>query len=320
VTPDPRDLAAREADRLRHGVPIEGDFVCPDALRADSAERERDDMRATIDALKQQMARGFEEREGTINRLLADMRSVYDAIGAAAYPGQATAPTVPDAAIEDVIELRASLDQVTRERDAALARADRAETERAESAEKHDAVLQFAVETIGSGMCPTHLEEAKRMDFPAFCERVHSACPWCALSRAEAAEQSEAELVSAGQAMGGAVVMSIGQMASMRKERDASLAHVKNVESTLRSIATMLGWENVPPRESLEANIRANRARLQSAEHDRDEARSRIDALRARCAKDGWCPYCASAVDDDPEDDGHKDDCLLAAPESGEHG
>lgn len=33
-----RDAATREADRLRHDVGIEGDFVCPDALRADAAE------------------------------------------------------------------------------------------------------------------------------------------------------------------------------------------------------------------------------------------------------------------------------------------
>ncbi len=34
-----RDAALREADRLRHGQAIEGDYVCPDALRADEAER-----------------------------------------------------------------------------------------------------------------------------------------------------------------------------------------------------------------------------------------------------------------------------------------
>lgn len=34
------EAAEREADRLRHGVPIEGDFVCPHELRADNAERE----------------------------------------------------------------------------------------------------------------------------------------------------------------------------------------------------------------------------------------------------------------------------------------
>lgn len=32
------NAATREADRLRHGVPVEGDYVCPDALRADAAE------------------------------------------------------------------------------------------------------------------------------------------------------------------------------------------------------------------------------------------------------------------------------------------
>ena len=34
-----RDAAIREADRLRHGVPVEGDFVCPDALLLDEARK-----------------------------------------------------------------------------------------------------------------------------------------------------------------------------------------------------------------------------------------------------------------------------------------
>jgi hypothetical protein len=33
--------ALREADRLRHVQAIEGDYVCPDSLRADEAEKER---------------------------------------------------------------------------------------------------------------------------------------------------------------------------------------------------------------------------------------------------------------------------------------
>lgn len=51
------DLAAaeREADRWRHGLPVEGDYVCPTAqerdaaiARAERAERERDDLRARL--------------------------------------------------------------------------------------------------------------------------------------------------------------------------------------------------------------------------------------------------------------------------------
>jgi hypothetical protein len=34
--------AVREAERLRHGVPIEGDFVCPNDLRAHDLEQDRD--------------------------------------------------------------------------------------------------------------------------------------------------------------------------------------------------------------------------------------------------------------------------------------
>lgn len=34
------DAAVREADRLRHGVAIEGDFVCPDALEVTALRAE----------------------------------------------------------------------------------------------------------------------------------------------------------------------------------------------------------------------------------------------------------------------------------------
>jgi hypothetical protein len=50
-----RDAAIREADRLRHGAPIEGDFVCPDSIERDSlksklaeVEAERDDLRESV--------------------------------------------------------------------------------------------------------------------------------------------------------------------------------------------------------------------------------------------------------------------------------
>lgn len=41
-----RRLAAteRELERWRHGETIEGDFICQNALRADAAERERDEL------------------------------------------------------------------------------------------------------------------------------------------------------------------------------------------------------------------------------------------------------------------------------------
>ena len=44
-----RDAAMREADRLRHGVPVEGDFVCPNELRATEAEAERDEALALLE-------------------------------------------------------------------------------------------------------------------------------------------------------------------------------------------------------------------------------------------------------------------------------
>jgi len=40
--------AQREAERLRHGTPIESDMVCPNELRATEAERERDEARAEL--------------------------------------------------------------------------------------------------------------------------------------------------------------------------------------------------------------------------------------------------------------------------------
>ena len=42
----------READRLRHGVPIEGDFVCPDSLALIETRREIERWRPVIEAAK----------------------------------------------------------------------------------------------------------------------------------------------------------------------------------------------------------------------------------------------------------------------------
>ena len=47
-----RDALQREADRLRHGVPIEGDFVCPDSLALVEARREIERWRPVIEAAK----------------------------------------------------------------------------------------------------------------------------------------------------------------------------------------------------------------------------------------------------------------------------
>ena len=44
------EAAARELERWRHGAPIEGDYVCPNALRADNAEAESEAMRGVVEA------------------------------------------------------------------------------------------------------------------------------------------------------------------------------------------------------------------------------------------------------------------------------
>ena len=50
---------------------------------------------------------------------------------------------------------------------------------------------------------------------------------------------------------------------SMRLLREAAdqLAATREAERTVASIAAMLGWMNVPPRDTLEADIRALKAR-----------------------------------------------------------
>ena len=63
--------AVREADRWRHGVPIEGDYVCPDSLALEAARAESATLRRDLAA-----ARGavVEERERIV-ALLADERA-----------------------------------------------------------------------------------------------------------------------------------------------------------------------------------------------------------------------------------------------------
>jgi hypothetical protein len=45
--------AIRNADRLRHGVPIEGDFVCPDSLALTEMTKARDEARAQLDTARE---------------------------------------------------------------------------------------------------------------------------------------------------------------------------------------------------------------------------------------------------------------------------
>lgn len=50
-------------------------------------------------------------------------------------------------------------------------------------------------------------------------------------------------------------------------------------QATVRSLATMLGWQNVPPRESLERNLSANRQRLENAEAENEQLRAEVARL-----------------------------------------
>lgn len=69
------DAATREADRLRHGAPVEGDFVCPDAMRAEKAEHE-----AGLAVAFAQAAQGREAalvaKVADLEATLADFRAV----------------------------------------------------------------------------------------------------------------------------------------------------------------------------------------------------------------------------------------------------
>lgn len=71
---------------------------------------------------------------------------------------------------------------------------------------------------------------------------------------------------------------------------------LSEAERTVKSLATMLGWINVPPRETLEAEIRAMKARIKelarpsgAAEKSMEEARSRSpqqDGFAATASRD----------------------------------
>lgn len=62
------------------------------------------------------------------------------------------------------------------------------------------------------------------------------------------------------------------QVETLTQQRDEA-------QATVESIATMLGWINVPPRESLERNLSALRQRLENAEAEVERLRQRVAEL-----------------------------------------
>jgi hypothetical protein len=78
-----RDVIQREAERLRHGEPVDGDFVCPDSLRVSDLEAEVKTLRETLHEVLDFVVLGvlpkelFRHPEGLFNhwRVVADGRS-----------------------------------------------------------------------------------------------------------------------------------------------------------------------------------------------------------------------------------------------------
>lgn len=71
----------------------------------------------------------------------------------------------------------------------------------------------------------------------------------------------------------------------LRQERDAALARATQAERAIKSVATMLGWGNVPPQETLERDINALKARADKAEADAAALRERARNLAVLHAK-----------------------------------
>lgn len=88
--------AEREADRLRHGVPVDGDFVCPDAPRADAAEARAKQAEEERDAWEmsateaQEVANALraerDEARAWVRRLTSTERVLTCAFCGEAYP------------------------------------------------------------------------------------------------------------------------------------------------------------------------------------------------------------------------------------------
>jgi hypothetical protein len=74
-----RDLAAvtQEADRLRHGLAIEGDHVCPNVLLADEAERRLAAIKVAATDLVARLLRAWSV-EGNIPGHCHSRRGIWD--------------------------------------------------------------------------------------------------------------------------------------------------------------------------------------------------------------------------------------------------
>ncbi len=59
-----RDAALRELERWRHGVTIEGDFVCPDSLALTEALSRSQSDAAIVEAARRLVSRGIHRRQG----------------------------------------------------------------------------------------------------------------------------------------------------------------------------------------------------------------------------------------------------------------
>lgn len=83
-----RDAAIREADRWRHGVPVEGDFVCPDSLALHEARAECDRLRAERDQLAADTREAFARVRIERDRLAAEVERLRATLGHVATVGK----------------------------------------------------------------------------------------------------------------------------------------------------------------------------------------------------------------------------------------
>lgn len=63
------------------------------------------------------------------------------------------------------------------------------------------------------------------------------------------------------------------------RELGETRTRARTAEDTVKSIATMLGWGNVPPRETLERDLRAKRAAYEFEREGRLKAEARVKEL-----------------------------------------
>jgi hypothetical protein len=86
-----RDAAVRELERWRHGVTIEGDFVCPDSLRADALQARVGKLEAVADAARMVMRswrkRAFKTPNPLTEKKLVLLRTTLAVLDAEAKEG-----------------------------------------------------------------------------------------------------------------------------------------------------------------------------------------------------------------------------------------